>query len=928
MKRILTGSWLVYGASAVSFLVLVAVSISTRSYTDILLGALVILAIIVGVLNRRVMWAVRGEQRVQSNYVRSIEQKATQVKQQVSALGQPGSQARGAVQRVGADNEYARRVRQVGPGLIETYALQNRSEGARNVLARAASGHQHDAASLVTILKLALRDPGKGWARDFLRGLQPRAAASLAKVLAQQGLYTTDTEDALAIYRALVTVQGSSTLDRHNRLVYLELLAENRLVEELRLRAGQFGVGSVDAAQGDLLSANAVNPFGEADGSAAGLDEWLEHVNAVFRAGGIETIDVVPGTDPAMDRIRCQPVSTVADGPKVTVILPTFDPDERVVTAVESLVGQSYRNLEILIMDDFSPASSAAALDRWSERDPRIKVVHLPENRGSYKARNVAVADHATGEFITVHDDDDWSHPRKIELQVQHLLDHPQEPANMSMLSRATPDLVFTRINNNPLFTQPNFSSLMIRRSAFDTLGFWDVVNRSADAEMRDRIMAWSGRPVPAVGDVPMSFLRVRSTSLTAGEIFKGYVDPRRMWYQRLSRASHARRNDAGESLWVGPDVRDERPFTAPIGLIGSKNAGVVQEVDIVYATDFRFPGGNSSVTVREIEALVAHGYKIGLAQLDSPLLAPANVVHPEVVALADHPDVAVLSLLDDVRAGLTIVRHPTVLQYARPDRSSILTERLVVVVNHPPFEADLTGSVYDMSRVVTNAESIFGCRPVVAPESGHIRNLLGGLVAPTLLAGHDWNGIVRSSGGRVRSADPGRPYVMGRHSRDHLHKWPEARLLPQVYPVDGARDVRILGGADKAVQRLGREITGWTVYPFGSKPAEEFLEELDFWVYFHGPELFESFGMATAEAMSAGHVVILPRYMEPTFGEGALYCRPDEAVDLMDALWQDPVAYAAQSERAMAFAAAHFADKAFLDRVRSYLNPFTAGVL
>jgi glycosyltransferase involved in cell wall biosynthesis len=924
----LTGPWLVYGASAASFLALVAVSISTRSYTDILLGVLVVLAIIIGVLNRRVMWAVRGEQRVQSNYVRSIEQKATQIKLHVSTLGQPGGGARSVIQRVGADNEYARRVGQVGPGLIETYALQNRSESARDVLARAASGHQHDAASLVTILKLALRDPRKGWARDFLRGLQPRPAASLAKVLAQQGLYTTDTEDALAIYRALVTAQGSSKLDRHNRLIYLELLAENGLVEELRLRAGQFDVSSVNAAHANLLPANAVNPFGGADEGEERLGEWLEHVNAVFRADGIEMIDVAPGTGPAMDRIRCQPASTVPSGPKVTVIVPTFDPDERIVTAIESLVGQSYRNLEILIMDDFSPASSAAALDRWSERDPRIKVVHLPENRGSYKARNVAVADHATGEFITVHDDDDWSHPRKIERQVKHLLDHPQEPANMSMLSRATPDLVFTRINNNPLFIQPNFSSLMVRRSTFDTLGFWDVVNRSADAEMRDRIIAWSGHPVPTVGEAPMSFLRVRATSLTAGEIFKGYVDPRRMWYQRLSRASHARRNEAGESLWVGPDVRDERPFTAPIGLIGSKNAGIVQEVDIVYATDFRFPGGNSSVAAREIEALVAHGYTVGLAQFDSPLLGPRNVLHPDVVALADHPDVAVLSLLDDVRAGLTIVRHPTVLQFARPVRSSILTERLVVVVNHPPFEADLTGSVYDMSRVVTNAESIFGCRPTVAPESGHIRSLLAGLVAPTLLAGHDWNGIVGGSGGRVRSADPARPYVMGRHSRDHLHKWPEARLLPHVYPLDGSRDVRILGGADQAVQRLGREITSWTVYPFGSKPAEEFLEEVDFWVYFHGPELFESFGMATAEAMSAGLVVILPRYMEPTFGEGALYCSPDEVVGLMDALWQDPDAFAAQSEKAMAFAASHFADKAFLDRVRSYLTPFTADVL
>lgn len=925
MNRILS---LVIGLCAMAFLALAAVGIATRDYTEVLLGALVVVAIVIGVLNRRVMWAVRGEQRMQSSHLRSIDQKASQLGQGVSVLGPAGGAMHGVVQRLGADNEYARRVQAVGPGLIETFALQNRSRSARDVLARAATGHRHDAASLVTTLKLAMRDPATPWARDFLRGLQPRAAASLAKVLAQQELHSSDTGDALAIYRALVIARGSSALDRHNRLVYLELLAENGHTDELRLRTDQFGLGAADPVHEGLLRANVMNPFGGDDTPTADVGDWLERVNEVFRIDGIETIELVAGTAPAMDRIRCAATSTVANGPMVTVIVPTFATDERIVTALESLIGQSYRNLEILVMDDCSPASSAAALDRWAERDQRIKVVHLPENRGSYKARNIALAEHATGALVTVHDDDDWSHPRKIELQVQHLLENPDEPANMSMLSRATPGLMFRRINNNPVFTQPNFSSLMVRRSVLDTLGFWDMVNRSADAEMRDRIMAWSGRPVPAVGRVPMSFLRVHPTSLTAGEIFKGYVDPRRMWYQRLSRASHTRRNEAGEPLYVGPDVRHERPFAAPVGLIGSKNSRVVQEVDVAYVTDFRFPGGNSSVAAREIEALVAHGYRVGLVQLDSPLLASASVLHPDIVVLADHPYVTVHSLLDDVHADLTIVRHPTVLQYARPVRSSILTGRLVVVVNHPPFEADLTGSVYDMSAVVANAETIFGCRPAVAPESGHIRNLLNGLVAPELLADHDWNGIVRGSAGRVSTADAARQYVMGRHSRDHLQKWPEARLLPRVYPVDGSRDVRILGGADKAAQRFGRKITGWTVYPFGSMPADEFLGELDFWAYFHGPELFESFGMATAEAMSAGLVVVLPRYMAPTFGEGALYCAPEEAVALMDALWQDPAAYTAQSERALAYAAAHFADKAFLDRVRSYLRPSTAGVL
>lgn len=918
MSRRSPGPRVILFWAVVTTIAIAAVAYSTGQYGDLLLGVLLTAALSLSLLNRRVLWAVRAEQRVQTRNIRSIDLRFENVPRQgiIGASNAPDV----ATPRLGADHEYARRVKEAGPGLIETYALQNRSESARDVLARAASEGRYGATELSTAIGLALRDPARSRSRALLASLEPRATAALAKVMAQQGLRASDSHDALTLYRALLRAHGSKALDRHNRLTYVELLAQYCDLGELRRSCELLGIARVDPTQVHLLLANAANPFTGPRHHSRDVHDWLDHVNAVFKAERLEPIVLKDGDGAPIDRIICAPSGEVKGGPKVTIIVPTYNPADHIATAVRSVIKQSYRNIEVLVMDDGSPRGARPRIDCLAELDSRIRVVHLDRNAGSYNARNVAVAQYATGELITVHDDDDWSHPRKIELQVRHLIDNPTEPANMSMLSRATPELEFTRINNNPLFTQPNFSSLMVRRVVLDALGFWDLVSRSADAEMRDRIVAWSGRPVSTVGRVPLSFLRVRSSSLTAGEISKGYVDARRMWYQRIYRAHHRKCGRSSTSLRIARE--GDRRFAAPVGLLGNRNNGVSPcKVDVLYATDFRFPGGNSSVTAHEIDALVKRGYRVGLLQLDSPLLAPTSPLHERIFQLSSHPNVAVLSILDRIETKLTIVRHPTVLQYVARVRAPIRTNKLVLIANHPPFEPDLTGSVYDIARVVSNAEAVFGHVPVVAPESGTIRELLSGLVDPRIFSDSDWSGIVGSPSGHIRSAYPERPYVMGRHSRDHLHKWPHANDLPLVYPVDGSRDVRVLGGANAASKRLGDAEPKWTVYPFDSKEASDFLQELDFWVYFHGPELMESFGMATAEAMSAGLVVVLPRYMESTFGDGAVYCEPQDVIPLLDQLWRDTSEYSAQSRRALRYAETHFSDRAFLRRLGAYLE-------
>ena len=95
--------------------------------------------------------------------------------------------------------------------------------------------------------------------------------------------------------------------------------------------------------------------------------------------------------------------------PLISVIIPVYKVEAYLDRCLQSVTGQTYGNLEILLVDDGSPDRSGAICDEWAARDSRIKVFHVP-NGGAGKARNIAL-DAARGEFIALVDSDDYLHP-------------------------------------------------------------------------------------------------------------------------------------------------------------------------------------------------------------------------------------------------------------------------------------------------------------------------------------------------------------------------------------------------------------------------------------------------------------------------------------------------------------------------------------
>lgn len=90
----------------------------------------------------------------------------------------------------------------------------------------------------------------------------------------------------------------------------------------------------------------------------------------------------------------------------ISVIVPVYKVEAYLDKCVQSIVDQTYKNLEIILVDDGSPDSCPAMCDVWAEKDRRIRVIHQP-NAGSGAARNTAL-DAAQGELIAFVDSDDY----------------------------------------------------------------------------------------------------------------------------------------------------------------------------------------------------------------------------------------------------------------------------------------------------------------------------------------------------------------------------------------------------------------------------------------------------------------------------------------------------------------------------------------
>jgi glycosyltransferase involved in cell wall biosynthesis len=167
---------------------------------------------------------------------------------------------------------------------------------------------------------------------------------------------------------------------------------------------------------------------------------------------------------------------------QVSVVIAVFRCEKYISTTVQSVLAQTYKNLEILIVDDESPDRCIEICQQFS--DSRIKIIRQ-HNRGLAGARNTGIR-HAHGEYIAFLDGDDLWLPSKLEKHIQHLETSPcvgvsfsrsafiDETGNrlgtylMPQLENISPDRLLC---DNPV---GNGSAAVLRRETLDAIAFTD----------------------------------------------------------------------------------------------------------------------------------------------------------------------------------------------------------------------------------------------------------------------------------------------------------------------------------------------------------------------------------------------------------------------------------------------------------------------
>lgn len=208
--------------------------------------------------------------------------------------------------------------------------------------------------------------------------------------------------------------------------------------------------------------------------------------------------------------------------PLVSVIIPTFNRAALLTETLRSVSEQTYRELEIIVVDDGSTDETPGVLSRLSAVEPRLRVARQP-NRGVAAARQAGF-ELSTGELIQYLDSDDLLDQRKIELQVQQLVGSPDHQIaygpvfhlrdgviNDSPARRSGEqiDELFPAILEARLW---DTGSALIRRSACELAGPWSDLSCEEDWEYDTRL-ALTGAKALWVPDA-ITYYRLRDPEL------------------------------------------------------------------------------------------------------------------------------------------------------------------------------------------------------------------------------------------------------------------------------------------------------------------------------------------------------------------------------------------------------------------------------
>lgn len=104
----------------------------------------------------------------------------------------------------------------------------------------------------------------------------------------------------------------------------------------------------------------------------------------------------------------------------VSIVMPAYNSGKFIGKAIDSVIAQTYRNWELIVVDDASTDNTAGVVDKYTKKDSRIKYHRLDKNSGAAVARNTAVK-LARGKYMAFIDSDDIWFPEKLTKQISFM---------------------------------------------------------------------------------------------------------------------------------------------------------------------------------------------------------------------------------------------------------------------------------------------------------------------------------------------------------------------------------------------------------------------------------------------------------------------------------------------------------------------------
>lgn len=333
-----------------------------------------------------------------------------------------------------------------------------------------------------------------------------------------------------------------------------------------------------------------------------------------------------------------------------------------------------------------------------------------------------------------------------------------------------------------------------------------------------------------------------------------------------------------------------------------------------------RFSGGTSHAVAKEISLLRAH-FDLRIVGLKTAMFRDREIAQPLAEALSD----AGLELTwaqDRVVDQIVVLHNPSALRFNPSLDVKILCEHFITVA-HENFCHPTGVAGFDVAHVFGLLDQVITAKskqtaPVSPANRATIIECRDQFSSQWQLTEQNWVNIHDGHNIPATRAPKDR---RGRHSRPGYEKFPSEDVLLQLFPPH-AEACRIMGA--ESLQDSVR-LAHCDLLPFNTEPVSEFLQSIDFFVYFTHPSWQESFGRVIAEAIEAGKVVLTDPRTAENFGDGVLGVRPDEVDNLIQSMIQTPDRYVAQAERGQS-ALARFSDTAFEHNVSQIFDALNGG--